>query len=64
MYSAKFFLEVINCVSSNNKISKFVPVAYDSIAEMIICNVKLTLRCIKCKTVTYVGNSRGRGFDM
>ena len=62
MYCAKCFLEVINGVSGNNRIRKFVPVAYDSIAEMILCNVTLKLRGLKFKTVTFGGN--GRGFDM
>ena len=63
MYSAKCFLEVINGVRGNNRIRKFVPVVYNSIAEMIICNVKLKLRGLPFKTVTSDGNSRGRCFD-
>ena len=53
---------MINGVSDNNEIRKFVPVAYASIAELIICNVKLKLRRLKFKTLTSGGNSRGRGF--
>ena len=45
--SAKCFLEVINGVSGNNRIRKFDPVAYDSIAEMILCKVKLKLRGLR-----------------
>ena len=51
MYSAKCFLEVNNGVSGNNRIRQGVPVAYDSIAELIICNVKLKLRGLPFKTV-------------
>ena len=43
MYSAKCFLEVNNGVSGNNRIRKFVPVAFNnySITEMILMiNVK------------------------
>ena len=40
MYSAKCFLEVNNGVSGKNRIRQGVPVAYDSIAELILCNVK------------------------
>ena len=42
MYSAKCFLEVINGASASgiNKIRQVVPVAYDSIAELILCNVE------------------------
>ena len=64
MYSAKCFLEVNNGVCGNNIIRQVVPVAYDSIAELIICNVKLKLRGLKFKTVTSGGNSRGRGLHM
>ena len=64
MYSAKCFLEVNNGVSGNNTIRQGVPVAYDSIAELILCNVKFKLRGLKFKTVTPGGNSRGRGFNM
>ena len=39
MYSAKCFLEVNNGVSGDNRIRQGVPVAYDSIAELILCNV-------------------------
>ena len=42
--NVQYFLEVINGVSGNNRIRKFVPVAYDPIAEIILCNVKLKLR--------------------
>ena len=62
LQNVQCFLEVINGVSGNNRIRKFVPVGYDSIAEMILCNVKLTLRGLKFKTVTSGGNSRG--FDI
>ena len=41
MYSAMCFLEVINGVNGNIRIRQVVPVAYDSIAELILCNVKL-----------------------
>ena len=61
MYSAQCFLQVINVVSGNNRTRKFVPVAYGSIAEMILCNAKLKLRCLKFKTITSGGNSIGRG---
>ena len=63
MYSAKCFLEVNNGSSGNNRIRQGVPVAYYSIAELIICNVKFKLRGLKFKTVTSGGNSRddGRG---
>ncbi len=64
MYSAKCFLEVNNGVSGDNRIRQGVPVAYDSIAELILCNVKLKLRGLKLKTVTSGRNSRDRGFDM
>ena len=64
MYSAMCFLEVINGVSGNHRIRQVVPVAYDSIAELILCNVKLKLRGLKLKTVTSGRNSRDRGFDM
>ena len=64
MYSAQLFLEVNNGVSGNNIIMQDVPVAYDSIADLILCNVKLKLRGLKFKTVTSGGNSRGRGFHM
>ena len=69
MYSAKCFLEVNNGVSGDNRIRQgvpviTVPVAYDSIAELILCNVKFKLRGLKFKTVTSGGNSRGRGFNM
>ena len=64
MYSAKCFLEVNNGVSGNNRIRQGVPVAYDSIAELILCKVKFKLRGLKFKTVTSGGNSRGRGFNM
>ena len=64
MYSAKCFLEVSNGVSGNNRIRQGVPVAYDSVAELILCNVKFKLRGLKFKTVTSGGNSRGRGFNM
>ena len=64
MCSAKYFLEVNNCVSGNNRIKQVVPVAYDSIAELILCNVTLKLRGSKFKTVTSGGNSRCRGFNM
>ena len=52
MYSAKCFLEVNNGVSGNNRIRQGVPVAYDSIAELILCNVRFKLRRLKFKTVT------------
>ncbi len=58
MYSAKCVIEVINGVSGNNRIRQVVPVAYDSIAELIICNVLLKLRGLTFKTVTSGGNSR------
>ena len=67
MCSAKCFLEVNNGngVSGNNRIRQVVPVAYDSIAELILCNVTINkLRGLKFKTVTSGGNSRGRGFHM
>ena len=64
MYSAKCFLEVNNGVSGNSRIRQGVPVAYDSIAELIFCNVKLKVRGLKFKTVTSGGNSRGRGFTV
>ena len=64
MYSAKCFLEVNIGVSGNNRIRQVVPVAYDSIAELILYNVKLRLRGLKFKTVTSGGSSRGRGFHM
>ena len=64
MYSAKCFLEVNNGVSGNNRIRQGVPVAYDAIAELILCNVKLKLRGLKFKTVTSGGNGRGGGFNM
>ena len=51
-----------NGVSGNNGIRQVVPVAYDSIAELILCNVKLKLRDLTFITVTSGGNSRGRGF--
>ena len=63
-YSARCFLEMNNGVSGNNRIRKFVPVAYDSIAEKNICNVKLKMRGLKFKMVTFDGNSGGRGFEM
>ena len=56
--------EVNNGVSGNNRIRQGVPVAYDSIAELILCNVKFKLRRLKFKTVTSGGNSRVRGFNM
>ena len=49
MYSAKCFLVVNNGVSGNNRIRQGVPVAYDSIAELILCNVKL--KVVKLKVV-------------
>ena len=64
MCSAKCFLEVNNSVSGNNRIRQAVPVVYDSIAELVLCNVKLKLRGFKFKTVTSGGDSRGRGFHM
>ena len=64
MYSAQLFLEVNNGVSSNTIIMQDVPIAYASIADLILCNVKLKLRGLKLKTVTSGGNSRGRGFHM
>ena len=64
MYSAKCFLEENNGVCGSNRIRQGVPVAYDSIAKLIICNVKLKVRGLKFKTVTSGGNSRGRGFNM
>ena len=42
-YSAKCFLEVNNGVGSNNRIRKFIPVAYNSIAEMILCNMTVLI---------------------
>ena len=42
------------------RIRKFVPFAYDSIEEIIICNVELKLRGLKFKTVTSDGNSECR----
>ena len=42
---------------------KFVPVAYESIAEFTPCNVKLKLRGLNFISVTSGGN-RGRGFHM
>ena len=59
MCSAKCFLEVNNGGSCNNKIRQVVPVAHDSIAELIFCNVTLKLRGLKFKTVTSGGDSRG-----
>ena len=44
MCGAKCFLEVNNGVSDNNRIRQGVPVAYDSIAELILCNVKRGLK--------------------
>ena len=64
MYSAKCFLEVNNGVSDNNRIRQGVPVAYDSIAELILCNVQFKLGGLKFKTVTSGGNSTGRGVNM
>ena len=64
MYSAQCFLEVNNGVGGNNRIRQVVPVPYDSIAEVILCNVKLKLIGLKFKTVTSGGNSRGRGFHV
>ena len=64
MYSAKCFLEVNKGVSGNKRIRQGVPVAYASIAEFILCNVKLKLRGVKFKSVTSGGNSRGRGVNM
>ena len=61
MYSVKCFIEVNN---GNNRTRKVVPVAYDSIAELILCNVKLKLRGLYFKTVTSRGYGRGRGFHM
>ena len=60
--SAKCFLEVNNGGSGNNIIIQVVPVAYDSIAELILCNVTLKLRGFKFKTVTSGGDSRGKVF--
>ena len=54
MYSAKCFLEVNNGVSGNNRIRQGVPVAYDSIAELILCNVKFKLRGFEVLNV-YLG---------
>ena len=51
MCSAKCFLEVHNGGSGNNRIRQVVPVAYDSIAELILCNVTLKLRCLKFKVL-------------
>ena len=56
MCSAKCFLEVHNGGSGNNRIRQVVPVAYDSIAELILCNVTLKLRGLKFKTVTSGGD--------
>ena len=56
--------EVNNIGSGNNRISQVVPVAYDSIAELILCNVKLKLIGLTFKPVTSGGDSRGRGFHM
>ena len=64
MCIAKCFLEVNNGGSGNNRIRQVVPVAHDSIAELIICNVTLKLRGLKFKTVTSGGDSRGRGFHI
>ena len=64
MCSAKCFLGVNNGISGNNRSRQVVPVAYDSIAELILCNVTLKLRGLKFKTVTCGGDSRGRGFHM
>ena len=64
MYSANCFLEVNNGVSGNNRIRQVVLDAYDSIAELILCNVKFKLRGLKFKTVNSGGNSRGRGLNM
>ena len=64
MCSAKCFLEVHNGGSGNNRIRQVVPVAYDSIAELILCNVTLKLRGLKFKTVTSGGDSRGRDFHI
>ena len=52
MYSAKCFLEVINGVGGNNRFRKFVPVACDSMVEMILCNIKIKLRGLKLNIVT------------
>ena len=60
-YSAQCFLEVNNGDSGNIIIRQVVPVAYYSIAEIILCNVKLTLRGQKFTTITSGGNSIGRG---
>ena len=49
------FLEVNNGVTGDNRIRQGVPVAYDSIAELILCNVKFKLRGLKFKTVTSGG---------
>ena len=43
------FLEVNNGVSGNNIIRQGVLIAYHSIAEFIICNVKFKLRGLKLK---------------
>ena len=64
IFSAQCILGVNNGVSGKNIIRKFVPVAHYSIAEMIICNVKLKLRGLKFKTMTFGGNSGDRGSDM
>ena len=64
MCSAKCFLEVHNGGSGNNRIRQVVPVAYDSIAELILCNGTLKLRGLKFKTVTSGGYSRGRDFHI
>ena len=53
-----------NGVGGNNRIRQVVPVAYDSIAELILCNVKLKLRGVKFKTVTSGGNTGDRGFHI
>ena len=45
-----------NGVISNNRMRKIVPVAYDSIAEIILCNDKLKLRGLLLKMVTSGGN--------
>ena len=63
-FGAKCFLEVKNGISGNNRIRQVVPVAYDSIAELIFCNITPKLRGLKFKTVTSGGDSRGRGFHM
>ena len=49
MYSAECFLEVNNGVSGNNRIRQVDALAYDSIAELILCNVKLKVRGFKLK---------------